>query len=438
MAKKILVIEDEQRLRRIMELVLLDAGYDVETAADGQAGILAWQQWKPDVVLTDLKMTPVDGLEVLKFRNRNGLDAPLIILTAFGTVDTAVGAMKEGAFDYLNKPIDNNRLLDIVARALASRQGSNNSNYEMIGSSAAMLKIRRDIALFAPSNSSVLITGASGTGKELVARAIHTASRRNSGPFIKVNCAAIPGELMESELFGHKRGAFTGAFADYEGAFSRANGGILFLDEVGDLPLLLQPKLLNVVEDKTITPVGSNKQKQVDVKIISATNHNLEKMVGQKTFRGDLYYRLNPVHINIPLLRDRKDDIELLRDFFISKFSISFNMKQPDITPEATQLLHNWSWPGNIRELGNVMERAVLSCGDEPIMPEHFPPAMQLAPPEQHTEAESAMDLNFQEQKLIISVLEECSWNQTRAARKLGVTRNTLRYRMQKFSISRK
>ena len=280
MADKILVIEDEQRLRRILQLVLLDAGYEVQTAADGHEGILVWQKWLPDVVLTDLKMEPVDGIEVLKFRNQNGFNAPLIILTAFGTVETAVGAMKNSAFDYLNKPIDNNKLLDVVAKALASKSAQKNGkNYEMIGSSPAMRKINQDITLFAAGDTSVLITGASGTGKELVARAIHAASQKKLGPFVKINCAAIPCELMESELFGHRRGAFTGASEDYDGAFSRADGGVLFLDEIGDLPPALQPKLLNAVEEKVVTPLGSGETKRIDVKILSATNHDLKKMI---------------------------------------------------------------------------------------------------------------------------------------------------------------
>ncbi len=437
MANKILIIEDEPRLRRILELVLQDADYEVQTAADGQEGILAWQQWMPDVVLTDLNMERVDGLEVLRFRNQNGLNAPLIILTAFGTVETAVGAMKDGAFDYLNKPVDNNKLLDIVARALASRPDTGDISHEMIGSSPAMLKIRRDIALFASSNSTVLITGASGTGKELAAQALYAASPRNSGPFIKVNCAAIPGELMESELFGHKRGSFTGASTDFEGAFGRADGGVLFFDEVGDLAPALQAKLLNAVEEKTVTPLGSGKAQQVDVKILSATNHDLEKMVKNKTFRQDLYYRLNIVHIDMPLLQERAGDIDLLIDFFLARFSRSFGREQPDVSRDANTILHGWTWPGNVRELSNVMERAVLTCRDGLITPDHLPRAMRQQKLCNNTDAETSMDLNSREQKLIISALEESDWNQTRAAQKLGITRNTLRYRMKKFSISR-
>ena len=436
MTAKILLIEDEKRLRRILKLVLQDAGYEVQTAADGQQGILAWQQWIPDVVLTDLKMEPVDGLQVLKFRNQKGFTAPLIVLTAYGTVETAVGAMKDGAFDYLNKPVDNNKLLEVVERALASRPNQGTNSYAMIGTSPAMQKLRQQITLFAAGDSTVLITGPSGTGKELVARALHAASPKNSGPFIKVNCAAIPGELMESELFGHKRGSFTGASSDFSGAFSRADNGILFLDEVGDLPLPLQAKLLNAVEEKTVTPLGSGVALPIDVKILSATNHDLEKMIAENTFREDLYYRLNTVQIKVPLLRERTGDIALLIDFFIKKFSRSANKTTAAISEQTGRILQHWPWPGNVRELSNVVERAVLICGDGPITPAHLPRSMQQTKSCADTGIREDMDLNSREKQLIISALKECAWNQTRAAKKLGITRNTLRYRMKKFGIS--
>jgi DNA-binding NtrC family response regulator len=435
---KILIIEDEQRLRRILKLVLQDAGYEVQTAADGQAGILCWQQWMPDVVLTDLKMKPVGGLEVLKFSNRHGLNAPLIVLTAFGTVETAVVAMKEGAFDYLNKPVDNDKLLDLVGRALASRPKQDGISYEMIGTSPAMQVVRRDISLFAAGDSAVLITGASGTGKELVARAIHAASPKNTGPFIKVNCAAIPAELMESELFGYKRGAFTGASADFTGAFSRADGGILFLDEVGDLPLPLQAKLLNAVEEKSITPLGSGESMPINIKILSATNHDLKTMIAEKTFREDLYYRLNIVHIDMPLLRERTGDIDLLVNFFLRRFSRLSNKTVPTITGEVAKLLQAWPWPGNVRELSNVVERAVLTCGDGPVILNHLPHAIRRMENTGNAKTQGSMDLNSHEKQLIISALKESDWNQTMAAKKLRITRNTLRYRMKKFTINRK
>jgi DNA-binding NtrC family response regulator len=438
MTEKILIIEDEQRLRRILKLVLQDAGYEVQTAADGREGILSWQEWRPDAVLTDLKMEPVDGLEVLRYSNQHGLNAPLIVLTAFGTVETAVRAMKEGAFDYLNKPVDNDKLLKIVARALASRPDPENNSYEMIGTSSAMQKIRQQIAQFAASDSTVLITGASGTGKELAAHALHAASARKSGPFIKVNCAAIPGELLENELFGHMRGSFTGASSDFTGAFSRADRGVLFLDEVGDLPLALQAKMLNAVEEKTITPLGSEMTLAVNVKILSATNHDLQQMIADKTFREDLYYRLNTVHIDMPRLRDRAGDIDMLLDAFLSRFSRAAGTPAPEIEQEVITCLNNWPWPGNVRELSNVVERAVLSCGDGPVTLKHLPRAMARRQAKGTAHIGEDNDLNARERQLIASVLHECGWNQTRAAQKLCITRNALRYRMKKFNINKR
>lgn len=439
MTHKILLIEDDDRLRRILQLVLLDAGYDVQTAADGQEGIDKWQQWQPQIVLTDLKMEPVDGMAVLNFGKNHDAQTPIIILTAFGTVETAVLAMKDGAFDYLTKPVDNLELLAIVAEALESQQLLTEDKNELIGSSAVMLKIQQDIKRFASTDSSVLISGESGTGKELAARGIHQASQHPDGPFIRVNCASIPHELMESELFGHTQGAFTGATTDREGAFSRADGGTLFLDEIGDLPLSLQPKLLHAVEEKTITPVGSGKTKQINVKILSATNQDLKKMLAKKTFREDLYYRLNIVHLHMPPLRQRDGDLSLLIDHFLHMFGKKFTKPQIMLTPETSKLLHAFTWPGNVREVKSVIERAVLSCEESTIKPEHLPSSIQAARQVDRRKAVVvSTDLQDREQQLITTVLEDCNWNQSEAAKRLGVTRNTLRYRIKKYGINKK
>ncbi len=439
MTNKILLIEDDDRLRRILQLVLLDAEYDVQTAADGQEGIDKWQQWQPQAVLTDLKMEPVDGLAVLNFGKNYDAQTPIIILTAFGTVETAVLAMKDGAFDYLTKPVDNLELLEIVAEALDSRQLLTEDKKELIGSSAIMLKIQQNIKRFAPTDSSVLISGESGTGKELAARGIHQASQHPEGPFIRVNCAAIPHELMESELFGHIQGAFTGATTDREGAFSRADGGTIFLDEIGDLPLQLQPKLLHAVEEKTITPVGSSQTKQINVKILSATNQDLKKMLAQKTFREDLYYRLNTVHIHMPPLRQRDGDLFLVIDHFLHMFGKKFTKPQIMLTPESLELLHAFTWPGNIREVKNVIERAVLSCEGRKINPEHLPSALQISKQiDRRKPVSISTDLHNREKQLITTVLKDCNWNQSEASRALSITRNTLRYRIKKYGISKK
>ncbi len=439
MKKKILLIEDDDRLRRILQLVLQGADYNVQTAADGREGIAAWQQEEPDAVLTDLKMVPVDGLAVLAFGKKHAPQIPIVILTAFGTVETAVSAMKDGAFDYLTKPVDNDKLLSIVEKALVSNPSRTDSTRELLGSSAVMRKVQHDISIFAATDSSVLISGESGTGKELAARAIHRASRHAKGPFIRVNCAAIPADLIESELFGHVKGAFTGATTSREGAFASAAHGTIFLDEIGDLPLDLQPKLLHAVEEKSITPVGSNRATTIKVKIVSASNQNLSRMINEKTFRQDLYYRLNRVHLHMPPVRERKEDLQLLLDHYLQLFCKNLEKEQINFAPESIVLLHSHPWPGNVREIKNVIERAVLSCdGENTITPTQLPSSIcsgNTANPKQR--GEESTDLNDRERQLIVTVLQDCHWNQSEAARALGITRNTLRYRIKKYSISR-
>ncbi len=438
MNNTILLIEDDDRLRRILQLVLLDAGYTVLTAKDGQEGIQTWQQEDPAMVLTDLQMKPVDGMAVLNFGQKYAPQIPIIILTAYGTVETAVSAMKTGAFDYLTKPVDNAELLFIVADALKLQEIRTKNTQEMIGSSVAMRKIRHDIEIYAQSDSSVLLSGESGTGKELAAQAIHRASPHPDGPFIRINCAAIPGALMESELFGHTAGAFTGAVSNRKGAFFKAENGTLFLDEIGDLPLNLQAKLLHAVDEKSITPVGSNTSVNINVKIISASNRNLAQMTAQKTFREDLYYRLNRVHLHIPPIRERNGDIELLLDHFLHLFCEKLNKYDLLFSPESHTILCSYSWPGNVRELKNSIERAVLTCQNRTITIDNLPSAIREENrPVQHPYSKT-MSLNDQEQQLIIDVLEKCEWNQSKAARNLGITRNTLRYRMKKYGIKRK
>jgi DNA-binding NtrC family response regulator len=438
MSKKILLIEDDDRLRRILQLVLTDAGYDVHTAADGREGISAWSAYNPKVVVTDLKMEPLDGLAVLNWGQIHAPQVPIIILTAFGTVETAVSAMKNGAFDYLTKPVDNDELLDVIRDALTEEKTEATGEEALLGNSEALKKIESSIRLFASTDSSVLITGESGTGKELAARAIHRLSPMADGPFIRVNCAAIPRELMESELFGHTKGAFTSAVNDRKGAFQQAHEGTLFLDEIGDLPLELQPKLLHAVEEKTVVPVGSGNEHPVNVKILSATNQNLEHMIADKTFRRDLYYRLNTVHLHMPPVRDRPDDLELYLEHFLKLYSRKFDRPQPAISESARTLLRAYSWPGNVREIRNVMERAVLTCRSEVITPELLPSALHQS--EEKTEVKTALlstDLLQQERALITKVLHDCDWNQSKAARELGISRNTLRYRIKKYGISK-
>jgi len=439
MKSNVLIIEDEKRLRRILSLVLEDAGHRVQSAAHGGEGIRILSQWPVDVIVTDLKMKPVDGLEVLSYRNRNNLHAPVIIMTAFGTVETAVNAMKDNAFDYLTKPVDNRQLLEVVERAIRATSGNKERDFRLIGNSTAMKKLREEIALFSSGENSVLITGASGTGKELVARQIHRSSPWNEGPFIKVNCAAIPNDLLESELFGHRKGAFTGATEHYQGAFVRASGGVLFLDEIGDLPVTLQPKLLGAVEDKRITALGDTREQNIDIKIVSATNRDLEQLLAEKLFREDLYYRLNTVKIHLPTICERKDDVILLVDYFLDKLCRNSGYAVPNVDDSTLSFLRRWHWPGNVRELRNILERAVLICGEEDILlPQHLPEYITRDLEEEGgKKLPSTLDLRSQEKNLIVQALEKCNWNQSQAARSLGISRNTLRYRLKKHNLSK-
>ena len=437
MKAKILILDDEPRMCRLLELVLKEQGYAVKTAADGREGIICWQQWLPDLVISDLKMPKMDGLEVLRYRNAHFPSTPFILLTAFGTVKTAVTAIKEGAFDYLTKPVDHEQLRDLVARAL--EEHGPRPGQRMIGSSKAMRALHKEIALAAATDSSVLIIGESGTGKELAARAVHDGYGGKKSPFVRVNCPAIPTELLESELFGHTRGAFTGATKDRKGAFVTADGGTLFLDEIGDLPLSLQPKLLHAVEQKLITPVGTTTPKKIQVKIITATNRNLEAMIKDDLFREDLFYRLNALTLRLPPLREHKEDIEELALFFIKQFRRKNGGPAIRLTPEALARMHAYNWPGNIRELGNVIERGCLRADKGVFTEDLLPKKMILVNKDANNGPASTapLDLIGRERELIVRALEQCYWNQTKAARRLGITRNTLRYRMKKFGIKK-
>lgn len=436
MPKKVLIVEDEDRLRRILKMVLSENGFDVKSAADGQSGIREWQKRLPDIVITDIRMAPVDGFEVLAFGQQYFPKVPVIILTAFGSVETAVSAMKMGAFDFLTKPVNHEQLIELIQQALRFDPSPSPENHDLIGRSPEMEMVKEKIRIFASTDSSVLIIGESGTGKELVARAIHRHSKRAGGPIVRVNCAAIPRELLESEFFGHRRGAFTGAIEDRIGAFENADKGIIFLDEIGDLPLSLQPKLLHAVEEKVIVPIGSARPVPVSVKILSATNLDLKKMVAQKTFRSDLYYRLNTVTLALPPLRDRQGDVDLLTAHFLDLFGNQFEKPGMSLAEESRKKLNQYAWPGNVRELKNVLERAVLLSKDRIIGPEYIALESDMeasAGPEPLPA--SSLDLVTQEQQLMLTALQKNYWNQSQAARELGITRSTLRYRLQKYGI---
>lgn len=439
MSEKVLIIEDEQRMRRVLQLVLESRGYLVKTAPDGENGILKWKSFQPDLVVTDLKMPKADGMAVLKHRNLKYPHTPLILLTAFGTIPTAVEAMKQGAFDYITKPVDNDVIIEKAKNALKKRQKTTliqkPKSARLLGSSAAMDNLRKQLELVASTNTSVLITGESGTGKELAARTIQQLSPRFEKPFIRINCAAIPKELTESELFGHVKGSFTGAIQGRKGAFVEADSGTLFLDEIGDLPLELQAKLLHAVEEREITPVGSAEHTRVDVKIISATNQNIEQMIKEKKFRADLYFRLNTYKILMPRLKKRAQDIPELCEHFLTQFSQEFNQASPTMLPGGMEILSRHSWPGNVRELKNVLENLVLVSKGGPISEEMI--ASLITSDIETTDIKKSMgkDLITYEKKMIKDALTACGGNISKAARRLGITRNTLRYRIKKYGL---
>lgn len=446
MRKKVLIIEDDNRMRRILELLLEGSGYEVQSASDGAQGIALWRQWLPHVVLSDIKMPAMDGFQVLDHKAACQLDAPLVLLTAYGTIDRAVDAMKRGAFDYITKPFDNHRVLAVVRQALADPlKGRENPKKrsdadpsvtdEILGSSPAIGVVRDAIAMVASHPTSVMIIGESGTGKGLVARAIHHRSQRRDEKMVSVNCASIPWNLLESELFGHRKGAFTGAMGNRTGAFLEAHGGTLFLDEIGDLPLDLQPKLLHAVEEKAVTPIGDDRRHTVDVKIVSATNGDIRQMVASGLFRSDLYYRLNTFLIDVPPLRQRREDICELAEHFMALYANAYRRPATALDEAVKHCLMRSPWPGNVRELRNVMERAVLAC-DGPLITLPVLPPELVAAADRRTEKNPApYDLMAQERRLIVEALEQCNGNQVQAAKALKITRNTLRYRMKKFGI---
>jgi len=445
MKMKVLIIEDEYPMRKVLSLCLRQRGYEVKTAADGVEGMALWEAWDPDLVLTDMKMPRAGGMEVLAFKNERRLRAPLIMLTAFGTIDSAVEAMKRGACDYLTKPFDNEKVVKIAEKALDERAeeepesavaGKDTDETPLLGSSEPMRRVLVEIDVASGTDASVLITGESGTGKELVAREIHRRGKRHRGKLIRVNCAAIPRDLLESELFGHKKGAFTGAVEDRDGSFVRADGGTLFLDEIGDLPLGLQPKLLHAVEEKVVTPIGASEEIRVDVKVVAATNRDITAMVEERAFRDDLYYRLNTFHIHVAPLRERRKDVGELASFYLERFTRAHRRGLIAWDEDALALLEAHDWPGNVRELKNLVEKLVLSCRGDWIGPDDLPPLLRAASSRGKRSASTGhFDLEGQEKELIARALEKTGGNQVRAAALLNISRNTLRYRMKKYGL---
>ena len=436
--KSILVVDDEKSQREILEMILSGEGYDVTTASSGEAAMKFVADRRFDLVLTDLKMTGMSGLDLLKELTNFDKSIIVILLTAHGSVDSAVDALRLGAFDYLQKPYDKEKLLETVSRALKKLS---TLDAEIVSVSPEMDKVKKLILKIAKSNSTVLIRGESGTGKELIARSMHKNSLRTDETFQAVNCAAINENLLESELFGHEKGSFTGAVAEKKGLFEIANNGTLFLDEIGELDIALQAKLLRALQEREIRRVGGIKEIEIDVRVLAATNRDLLKMVEEKRFREDLYYRLNVLSIEIPPLRERRTDLPILIDYFVKKHTRGTERKIT-IATDAKKLLTDYSYPGNVRQLESALERAILLCENDTVTLDDLPPEMT-----QGAGPSSAGDLfklpadgvNFEdvERSLIMQAMGRTDNNITKSAKLLGLTFRTLQYRLEKFGVKK-
>jgi DNA-binding NtrC family response regulator len=449
---KILIAEDEKAQRELLEGFLKKEGFSVEAASNGRQAIEKIERDFFDIAFLDYKMPELDGLQTLREIRKRFPDLPVVMMTAYGTVETAVASMKEGALDYLTKPIDLEELLLIIQKVLErstlirenkdlkTRLQERYTFQNIIYGGPKMEEVMGLIARVAPSQATVLIRGESGAGKELIANAIHYASTRSEKPFVKMSCSAIPETLLESELFGHEKGAFTGAIQKRIGRFEEANSGTLFLDEIGELSPSTQVKLLRILQEKEFQRLGSNLNLKTDVRIITATHRNLEEAMRNGLFREDLYYRLNVISIHLPPLRERKEDIPLLIDHFLKKYSELNQKKIQDLSKEARILLLRHSYPGNVRELENLIERAVVLCRGEVITTQDLPFHLQEGPSEKQWEVSGKTktlpdSLEEIERDLIVKALHQHQGVQTRAAESLGISERVLRYKIKKYGI---
>jgi two-component system, NtrC family, nitrogen regulation response regulator NtrX len=447
MAATILIVDDESGIRESLGALLRDEGYEIEAVESGEECLERIGRRNFDLILLDVWLKKMDGLNTLEqIQSRDG--APMVVMiSGHGNIETAVRATKLGAFNFIEKPLSLDKVVLVVRNALEYlRLESENrrlraeleEKHQILGSSVPMKALRQQIALTAPTNGRVLIYGESGTGKELVARALHASSSRESMPFVEVNCAAIPEELIESEMFGHRKGSFTGASEDKVGKFLKANGGTLFLDEVGDMSLKTQSKVLRVLEEQRVEPLGSNTPITVDVRVIAATNKKLEEEIGRNAFREDLFYRLNVIPFYVPALRDRIEDIPILAAHFLKAFCEEYGKKQKEFSAPAMDVLLSYPWPGNVRELKNLVERLVIICPSPRIEPHHLPPELfrgasksPQKPYESLHEARSAYEREF-----VLRKLEENRWNMTKAAQVLGLERSHLYRKMRSLGIA--
>ncbi|MCS6838964.1 MAG: sigma-54 dependent transcriptional regulator [Bdellovibrionaceae bacterium] len=460
MKPRILVVDDEESIREFLEIMLKKEGYEVSLAEDGEQGREFIKNKTFDMVISDLQMPKLNGLELLKWTKQNYPDITFMMITAFGTTESAVEAMKMGAYDYITKPFKIDEVKIVIANALKAKHlevenrvlrkelKATFSFQQMVGNSEAMHRIFDLIQRVSQAPSNVIITGESGTGKEMVAKAIHYNGALKDRPFVSVNCGAIPEALIESELFGHKKGAFTSAIADKAGLFEVANGGTLFLDEVGELPLSVQVKLLRALQERVIRRLGANDDIKIDVRIIAATNRDLQKMVAEGTFRQDLFYRLNVIHIHLPPLRERKEDIPLLVNFFVKKFNERLGKNISGVSQEAMDLLMKYHYPGNVRELENIIERTMALETGSIILPESLPPLSGKSSEPDGAKFRTTYEIELDkngidlekvlgqiEKELILKAIHLAGGVKKNAAKLLKVTPRSMRYRCDKYNL---
>lgn len=465
--KNALIVDDEPDIRELLEITLGRMGIETLSAKDITSAKALLQNNEFDFCMADMNLPDGNGIELVKYINSDYPRVPVAMITAHGSVDSAVEALKAGAFDFVSKPVNIELLRSLVNAALNLKPLDTKTGIatpSVLGETAIMIALRKQISILARSQAPIYISGESGSGKELVARSIHESGPRAGGPFIPVNCGAIPSELMESEFFGHTKGSFTGAVADKEGLFQAANGGTLFLDEVADLPLPMQVKLLRGIQEKAIRPIGSQQELSVHVRILSATHKDLTAEVERGTFRQDLFYRINVIELRVPSLRERAEDIPVLAEDLLSRVADDYQVPKPRLSSEAISELSKYHFPGNVRELANILERAVTLCENDIIMPDNLQLTLTSPTDEQFTkpvydgedharEPEAAIDktpgsalpkdeesldsyLENIEKSLIVDALETTRWNKTAAARKLGITFRALRYKLKKLGLN--
>ncbi len=457
---KILIVDDDRRMRRTLQIVIERMGFESVAAMDAAEAREHIANTAFDLVLTDLKMPETSGVELLQEIRATHPTIPVIVITAYGTIQTAIEAMRQGASDFVLKPFDNDNLEFIINRSLALERYRNENNFlrkqvedswapeEVFLSLSSMQGVAEIIERVAPTTSPILVTGETGTGKELAARCIHKRSPRSNELFVPLNCAALPGELLEAELFGHARGAFTGAEQERQGKFELANGGTLFLDEIGDMPITLQAKLLRVLEDGIVEPLGTNKRVRVDIRVISATNQDMRQAIADKRFRDDLYYRINTIELRLPPLRDRTGDLDTLAPLFLERYAMEIGKQAPTLTDDALELLRRYDWPGNVRELRNVMERAAVLSNHDILASDFFAPVLPVKPedssPNPGNESDPREDLaegrlvpavEAFERRMILRALDQTKDNKAKAARALGISERNLWYKLRKHSL---